>query len=435
MEGRAIKERLSKSSVSFGEAAEVTRPRMRQKIMSIGVTQYVMDEPMVAKIKDVSASEYGLKVATRESLLPSMETQYKEADEKRERARMEEALHPFEYDMKQRVVPLRDRLRTPAAQVSGFVHKLSGKEPLPRDEAGAKKLAMHTARVDELRRDEETKKAADAVLADDVAFYAGRKKFDRGDVKTMDIDPKQNKFGSAEEDLQKQIREASVRCKEWNQASIGAKSGGGSSLFAARARKKHVEGGRSLEGAPLRIGAKTPQVGERHKQQEEFRAVLDSDQGRYGVLDRNDGVPEWWDPDMHSPRKAAVPPVAMVSEGDGSLAMYETSSRALNRVKTGVRIEPTGWTGLQVGEELNGPKNDEKEAARARYADALERQKAQHGQRKDMARAKSRATNLQMLEKTPPYVDHTQWPARQAEGPDSRLGQRATEAVTATQPW
>jgi hypothetical protein len=311
------------------------------------------------------------------------------------------------------------------------VHKLSGEEPLPRD----KKLALHTARVEELRRDEEIKKAADAVLVDDVAFYADRKKFDRGDIKTMDIDPTQNKFGSAEEDLQKQMRETSVRCKEWNQATISAKSGGSSSLFAARARKKHVEGERSLEGAPLRIGAKTPLIGERQKRQEEFRAVLDSDQGRYGVLDRDEGVPEWWDPDMHSPRKASAPPTVNVSEGDCALAMYETSSRALNRVKTGMRIEPTGWTGLQVGEEFNGSMNDEKEAAKARYAADLERQKAQHGQRKELARAKSRAANLQMLEKTPPYVDHTQWSARQEEGLDSRLGQRAIEAVNATQPW
>ena len=384
---------------------------MVRKIVSLGVNQYVMAAPKVVKTKPVNDEDYAIKLRAQSSLKESMQQQYRELEEKKARAKFEENAHPFEYDHKQRVKPLRERLRTPASDVRGFM----GEDPVPRDELVSKKLADQAARVEQLRQDEATKKEKDAILADDAQVYAGRKKYVRGEHRDMDIDPAQNKFGASENEQAAKNRAANMVCKEWNQAAIQEKFGGQHTLYAQRKARMRVEGERNTWGdnESMRIGAKTPAASERRQAAENFRRELDEDNGRYGVVDN--GVPEWWDPTMHSPRNAPGAISSSSGKGGHTMAnpydeagdMYTTSLRAMQRVKTGMRVEPTGLTGLPIGNEDNV--ESDARAQRVRYAKQLEAQQSQQDSYRQMQRAKSRASTLAMLESVPPYVDAPRW--------------------------
>jgi len=409
MDPKDIKTRLSKSNIVFGDTQGPSKPQLVRKVLSLGVNEYRMVHPVVNRRKDtsdaVNEEELQLKEKSRKSMLASMEKQYAELDSKKKLEKIMETEHPFQYDTRQRVVPLRDRLRTPADLTYGVMEL---EEILPKDELMKQKLESRKARVEELKADEDKKKELENYLQEDESrYYEGRKKFERSENAKFELALSENKFGADESGQAYRSRAQAKQSSAFNRDAILAKNGGNFSLHNQRRIKNEVPAlTRSIEykSDPMNIGERKESTkAERQAEAERYRKILDDDRRRFSVMDKaksTDELPEWWDPDMHSPRTAM---------GAGEHDVRDDGRGMMTRVKTGMRVEPTGWTSLQIGEQSETADAEVTRAKALRYKAQLEAQKAMEDERLQMKRAKSRAGNLQMLESVPPYIDRDQW--------------------------
>ena len=289
MNASDISNRLKKSSIVFGDEAEFNdsnKARIVPKVVSLGITKYVLENPSYQKTVDTDPNESDqmkkTKVVAKENMKESMYKQYKELEDKRLIAKDLEDKHPFEYDVKVRV----DRERLSKTPLDNIMR------PNP--------FVKHEKKPDEIKSTDKSKKFAYAAQLDEdlkkkeqIMIDAENDLYGEKDRKTfahvhteVDIDPSSFKYSDDRVDKIKNYEHARA-CLEYNKKNEVEKFGTEKiTLHSDRHRKAHpnvIERRIDNNNATFIIGNDNKlSNAEKHYRASQFRNELDNDMMKNG---------------------------------------------------------------------------------------------------------------------------------------------------------